>query len=173
MTNTPTDNLTSATTDGHHIYCGSLHPDNAECTCPMGRKATDTSVQKLHKSPADSKLHKTQIAPDVELVDAIAQELANQYGDKWDAQHFGETMHGETPEEMRAGYREVARSILPLLASREAALLESHSRFYGELLRDLRDIAHRGWNAGISKNEEIRDRIDSAFARTLSKGETP
>lgn len=45
----------------------------------------------------------------------IARALATNAGERWDANDFTETLNGETPEEMRDHWRDVARVALSAL----------------------------------------------------------
>jgi hypothetical protein len=152
-------NLTSATTDGHHIYCGSLHPDNAECTCPIGRKATDTSVQKLHKSPADTSLHKTQTSPDDELVEAFAK--------KYEDALYGQGAWGRLSSTKQSARVMAMEHVLPtLLASREAAVLERAAKVAEQYILDPEKTERDNARNATAK-------LIGLAIRTLSKGETP
>ena len=50
----------------------------------------------------------------VEVVERMARAIANSEGwDNWDtAQHCGDTMHGNDPDDERNGYRDMARAAL-------------------------------------------------------------
>jgi hypothetical protein len=103
--------------------------------------------------PTDSK---TQIAPDDELVEAVQTAI-----DEWFAgdMTFRQQLIGQF----------VAQSILPLLASREAAVLERAAK----VARDYANKARRReWVNGPDSAATAGDHIASQI-RTLSKGETP
>jgi len=57
---------------------------------------------------------------DGELVERVAKALCKLEGAKWDAEHFGETMTGNSPQEMQDGYREQAcAAIAAIVGNRE------------------------------------------------------
>ena len=59
------------------------------------------------------------------LLEEIARALCTSEGGNWDALTFNETLNGETPEEMREGYIDAARSLLPIIEKAVQAALDA------------------------------------------------
>lgn len=75
----------------------------------------DGSDEALAK--ARDALHRLASQPPVsdDLVEAVATALCEADGADWYAHSFTTTPNGQTPEEMRSGYRDIARAIIPIV----------------------------------------------------------
>ena len=62
------------------------------------------------------------------LLEEIARAMCSSEGGNWDALTFNETLNGETPEEMREGYIDAARSLLPIIEKAVQAGLDASYR---------------------------------------------
>jgi len=124
----------------------------------------------MTNTPTDTSLHKAQTSPDDELVEEIGYGCTQKQLEYAKGGYANDCLFDDfvSPGEagFDAGWDACKKSILPLLASREAAVLERAAKVAEQYILDPEKTERDNARNATAK-------LIGLAIRTLSKGETP